>query len=114
MQLNIGNSMVYLIAWLICAILVLRTYFKMSKEERKEAMSDFKSAKFIFSAGFVILGWFLATLSQLFTLGVLEIVGIVILTIGGVVASLQNWKVSKAKTFGGLILITLAVTIIVS
>lgn len=112
MHFNLGNSMPFLIAWIICAILVIRRYFKMSKESRKEAISDFKSPKFIFSVGFVIFGWLLTTISQMFTLEILEVLGLVIFVIGGVVSALQNWKTSKQKTFGVLILVAIAVAII--
>jgi hypothetical protein len=72
-----------------------REYLKLNKDDRKSALKDFKSPQFIFTLGFCIAGAFLALLGNLLTISAINLLGILLLVISGVVSFVLIWKKIK-------------------
>src|SRR5690625_7603556 len=88
----------FLIFWGCITFMVVREYIKMSAEERKSAIDDFKTPNFIFTISFLVVGCFLATMGNAFTFQSINIVGIVFLDIGGIVTFITPWRESEIKS----------------
>jgi hypothetical protein len=97
--LNFTDSLVTVfLLWGIPAFMVMRAYLKMSGDEKKEALSDFRTPRFIFTIGFMVTGAFAAHAGMLFSTNLLRYIGTSLLIIGLVVSSLQTWKFSKGRS----------------
>ncbi|WP_255585203.1 hypothetical protein [Virgibacillus saliphilus] len=81
----------------------------MSSEDRKSAMDDFKRPSSIFTMGFLTAGAFLATLGNALAVHIINIVGIVLLGIGGIVSFLHTWRKNKLKSIYILLLFLLSI-----
>jgi len=88
----------FLIFWGCIIFMVVREYIKMSAEDRKSAIDDFKTPNFIFTIGFLVVGCFLATMGNAITFQSINMVGIVILGIGGIVSFITTWRENKIKS----------------
>src|SRR5690625_2658106 len=88
----------FLLFWGCITFMVGREYIKMSAEDRKSAIDDFKTPNFIFTIGFLVAGCFLATLGNAFTFYGLNIIGIIFIGIGGVVSFITMWRENKIKS----------------
>lgn len=77
----------------------------MSEEEQQEAMTDFKSPRFIFTIGFNVIGAFLATLGGLLKVDGMKMSGYIFITIGIIVAIVTMWKTSKLRSILLLLLL---------
>ena len=82
---------------------------KMDATDQKSAMDDFKSARFIFTLGFVGLGFFLLHLESIFTFTLLKITGLFLLITGGIFSTASIWKTSKIKSLITFVLISFMV-----
>ncbi|WP_338751080.1 hypothetical protein [Bacillus sp. FJAT-52991] len=98
MNIDMDALIIFLMIWGIPVFMVGRAYLKMSEEEKKEAMTDFKSPRFIFTIGFLIIGSFLAIVGGLLEVNIIKISGNALLIIGGIVSVLQMWKRNKLKS----------------
>ena len=94
--------------WGIPTFMVVRAYLKMNMEDRKSAINDFKSSRFIFTIGFIVIGAFLAHVGFLFSVSIIEIIGIVFFALGGIFSAFDTWKKSKTKSVFILVLISVA------
>ncbi|MCP3738103.1 hypothetical protein [Rossellomorea sp. BNER] len=56
MNISIVSLIGFLLIWGIPSILVLREILKMSNDEQQALLTEIKSAQFIFTIGFVVLG----------------------------------------------------------
>lgn len=111
LYINVDKLVGFLIIWCIPTFLVVRTYGKMNKEEQKEAITTFKSAQFIFTTGFMLMGLFLLSLGRLLSLTVLQGIGGILLIIGGGVCAVQVWHKEKIKSIIVLIVVLFSITL---
>jgi hypothetical protein len=95
LNLSVDILIGFLLIWGIPTIIVVKAFFKMSKDEQKSAITEFKSARFIFTIGFIFSGFFLSSLGRLVSLTALEIIGGTLSVIGGIVSAFQMWHQSK-------------------
>ena len=89
--------------------MVVRAYLKMNTDDRKSAFNDFKSARFIFTIGTIVIGAFLAHLGFLFSVSIIEMIGLVFFALGGIFSAFDTWKKSKIKSVFILVLISVAI-----
>ena len=82
----------------------------MNADDKKSAFNDFKSRRFIFTIGFIVIGAFFAHLGILFTIRIIEVIGIAFFALGGIFSIFDMWKVNKISVF---ILVLVSVIIFV-
>ncbi len=103
------SVVIFVIVWGIPAFMVVRGYLKMSTDDKKSAINDFMSRHFIFTIGFIVMGFFFIHLGTLFAVSIIRIIGIILMILGGIFSALTTWKESKIKSM--LILIVLSIII---
>ncbi len=82
----------------------------MNTDDKKSAINDFRSRRFIFSIGFIVIGAFFTHLGALFIISIIKTIGIVLLILGGFFSTLDMWNKSKIKSI--LILVFLSFVIL--
>lgn len=107
--MDIDRAMLFVIMWGIPAFAVVRGYLKMDKEERNSAKSDFQRPDFIFTVGFLLIGLFIAQIGSIFSLKIIKIVGLLIIAIGGIAATIDLWGRSKLRSLLMPVLITVTI-----
>lgn len=97
--MNFTDSLVTVfLLWGIPAFMVVLAYLKMSGDEKKEALSDFRTPRFIFTIGFMVTGAFAAHGGMLFSINIVGNIGILLLITGLVISAIQTWKFSKRSS----------------
>ena len=99
----------FILMWGIPVFMVTITYLKMDTEDRDSAKSDFKTPQFIFTIGFLVIGLFLAQIGGIISIKIVNLIGIIILTVGGIVAGIDMWKTSKGKSLWIFLLIIIVI-----
>ena len=112
MNINIDSLVTFLIMWGTPTIMMLIAYLKMSKEDKNDVKKDFSSARFIFTFGFLVTGYFLASLGNLLTLNALRLLGIPLMFIAGIFIAINMWKKNKVKSISIPMLILFIIVII--
>lgn len=87
----------FLILWGIPTVMIVRKYLKMNWNDKKTAINHFRSHRFIFTTGFIVLGALFIHLGLLLTLSILKLIGFVFLALGGFLSTFNNWNKSKNK-----------------
>lgn len=95
--------------WGIPSLLVISYYFKLSAEEKRSVIKEFKSPQLIFTVGFTLLGVFLTNIAAIGSNDFVRILGNVFLLIGGLVTMVVIWKVSKIRSLFVFILMLMFV-----
>ncbi|MFB5088173.1 hypothetical protein PGC35_13350 [Psychrobacillus sp. PGGUH221] len=95
----------FIIIWGIPAFMVVRGYLKMNTEDKKSAINDFRSRRFILTIGFIVMGAFFAHLGSLFAIRMMELIGYVFLALGGFLSAINMWNKNKIKSVIILVLI---------
>ena len=72
MNVDTDSLVPFIIMWGIPTFMVVRAYLKMNPDDQKSAINDFKSSRFIFTIGFIVIGAFLAHLGFLFSVSIIE------------------------------------------
>ena len=111
MSVDIDSLVTFIIMWGIPTFMVVRAYLKMNIEDRKSAINDFKSSRFIFTIGFIVIGAFLAHVGFLFSVSIIEMIGLVFFALGGIFSAFDTWKKSKTKSVFILVLISVALSL---
>lgn len=88
----------FIILWGLPTFMIVRTYLKMDYNDKRIAINDFRTHRFIFTTGFIILGAFFIHLGLLLNLSILKLIGFVFLTLGGFLSTLNKWNKSKNKS----------------
>ncbi|OZI10294.1 hypothetical protein CEW92_17725 [Bacillaceae bacterium SAS-127] len=109
MNIDTDVLIMFLIMWGIPTFMVARGYFKMSEEEQKEAMTDVKSPRFIFTVGFLVIGFLFAMLGDLLKIDSMEMGGNIFMAIGGIVSIIRIWKINKLGSVLLFLLLLLAI-----
>jgi len=99
----------FLIFWGCITFMVVQEYMKMHAEDRESAINAFKTPNFIFTIGFLVVGAFLATLGNAFTVHIIKIVGIVFFGLGGIISFIFMWRENKIKSISILSLTIIAI-----
>ena len=73
MNVDTDSLVPFIIMWGIPTFMVVRAYLKMNPDDQKSAINDFKSSRFIFTIGFIVIGAFLAHVGFLFSVSIIEI-----------------------------------------
>jgi len=84
--------------WGTPTIMVVIAYLKMSKEDKKDVKKDFSSPHFIFTIGFLVIGFFLTSVGKLLMVDMLKVIGIPLMCIAGMVMTVDRWKENKTKS----------------
>ena len=84
MSVGADSLVPFIIMWGIPTFMVVRAYLKMNPDDQKSAINDFKSSRFIFTIGFIVIGAFLAHLGFLFSVSIIKFVGLVFFALGGI------------------------------
>ena len=92
--------------WGIPTFMVVRAYLKMNIEDRKSAINDFKSSRFIFTIGFILIGAFLAHVGFLFSVSIIEFIGVVFFALGESFLHLIHGRKVKSRVCLFLFLIS--------
>lgn len=108
MSVGADSLVPFIIMWGIPTFTVVRAYLKMNPDDQKSAINDFKSSRFIFTIGFIVIGAFLAHLGFLFSVSIIKFVGLVFFALGGIFSAFDTWKKSKTKSVFILVLISVA------
>ncbi|MCL1698179.1 MULTISPECIES: hypothetical protein [unclassified Lysinibacillus] len=106
------SVVIFMIVWGIPAFMVVRGYLKMNTDDKKSAINDFRSRHFIFTIGFIVIGFFFTHLGMLFAVSIIRIIGIPLMILGGIFSALTTSKESKIRIM--LILIVLSIIISVN
>ena len=106
MNVDTDSLVTFIIMWGIPTLMVVRVYLKMNPDDQKSAINDFKSSRFIFTIGFIVIGAFLAHVGFLFSVSIIEMIGIVFFTLGGIFSAFDAWKKSKTKSMFILVLLS--------
>lgn len=109
MNIDIDSLIHFLLMWGTPAIMMLIAYLKMSKDDRDDVKKDFKTAKFILTIGFLVIGYFLASLGNLVALNILKLLGIPLMIIAAITIAMDMWNKSKVKSILIPILILVAI-----
>lgn len=88
----------FIFIWGIPTFLVFRGYLKMNSYDKKSAINDFRSHRFIFTTGFIVIGAFFIHFGLLFTLSIIKLIGFVFLALGGILSAINNWNKNKIKS----------------
>ena len=115
MSVDTDRLISFFILWGTPAVFSIVEYFKLSKTEKKEAIRDLTSVKFIVTTGFILTGGVMASLGRLLSLLPLHVIGTFILVIGGVVGAIEAWKIERKRSIVILVLIVsmIALTFII-
>ena len=87
--------------------MITRSYLKMNNDDRKSALNDFKSCRFLTTTGFMLIGAFLTHIGFLIAIRLIEVIGIVFFALGGILSVTYMWNKSKTKSVILLALIAL-------
>jgi len=98
-----------LIMWGIPGLLVIRSYLKLSAEEKRSVIKEIKHPQQIFTVGFTLLGVFFTHLSVIGLNDFVRILGNVFLLIGGLVTMVVIWRISKIRSLFVFILMLMFV-----
>lgn len=109
LNIDIDSLIHFLLMWGTPAIMMLIAYLKMSKDDRDDVKKDFKTAKFILTIGFLVIGYFLASLGNLVALNILKLLGIPLMIIAAITIAMDMWNKSKVKSILIPILILVAI-----
>ncbi|MEC2075845.1 hypothetical protein [Metabacillus fastidiosus] len=110
MNINTDSLVTFIIIWGIPTFMVARGYLKMNAANKKSALSDFKSSRFIFTTGFMIIGAFCTHLGILLAINIIELIGIGVFTLGGIFSVFDMWKISKIRSVFILVLVSIAIS----
>lgn len=111
MSVGADSLVPFIIMWGIPTFMVIRAYLRMNMEDRKSAINDFKSSRFTFTIGFIVIGAFLAQLGFLFSVSIIEFIGLVFFALGGFFSAFDTWKKGKINSVFILILISVAISL---
>lgn len=95
----------FIFIWGIPAVIVVKGYLNMNNDDKKSAIYDFRSSRFVLTIGFIVMGAFFAHLGSLFAIRVMELIGILIFALGGILSAINIWHKSKIKSVIILVLI---------
>ena len=109
LNIDIDSLVPFVIMWGIPTFMVVRGYLKMNADDKKSAFNDFKSRRFIFTIGFIAIGAFFAHLGILFTIRIIEVIGIAFFALGGIFSIFDMWKVNKIKSVFILVLVSVII-----
>ncbi|PAD66364.1 hypothetical protein CHH83_24380 [Bacillus sp. 7586-K] len=101
--------MPFLFMWGIPGLLVIRSYLKLSAEEKRSVINEFKHPQLIFTVGFTLLGVFITHLAAIGSNDFIRIIGNVFLLIGGLVTMVVIWRISKIRSLFVFILMLMFV-----
>jgi hypothetical protein len=105
LNIDTDSLAIFIIMWGIPTFMVVRGYLKMNADDRKSAFNDFKSRRFIFTIGLMVMGAFFAHLGTLFAIRVMEVIGLAFFALGGVFSIFDMWKKNKIKSVFILVLV---------
>ena len=111
LKIDTDSLVTFLIMWGIPTFMFVRAYLKMNTDDKKSAINDFRSRRFIFTLGFIVIGTFFTQLGTLFAISIIKVIGIVLLILGGIFATLDMWKRSKIKSLLILVLLSLVISL---
>ncbi len=111
MNSMIDSLVMILLVYGIPAVLIIRSYIKMSEDERTSVKKMVKSPSFIFTIGFLGAGSILAAIGNALSFSTLKFVGLSLLVIGAIVTGISTWNSSKWKSM--VITIILGATLVV-
>ena len=104
MSVDADSLVPFIIMWGIPTFMVGRAYLRMSMEDRKYVISDFKSSRFILTIGILVIGAFVTHLGVLFSIRIIKGIGIIFLTLGVVFSAFDIWKRSKIRSVFTLVI----------
>ncbi|CAM3889785.1 hypothetical protein [Lederbergia lenta] len=96
-----------LILWGMPTFIVVRGYLKMNTEDKKSAINDFRSRRFILTTGFINFGAFCAHLGFLFDISIVKIIGLLFFILGGIFIIVNIWNERKISSLFMIILIVI-------
>ncbi|WP_456274690.1 hypothetical protein [Bacillus sp. AK031] len=99
----------FIFMWGIPAFMVIREFLKMSEEDKKSALNDFMSLRFIFTLGLMIAGTFFVHAGTLINSSMVKGIGIIFLVVGGFFSALDSWRRSR---FRSILLVAILVLIV--
>ncbi|WP_249872661.1 hypothetical protein [Oceanobacillus saliphilus] len=109
MNIDIDRVIPFLFMWGFPIFFMVRAYVKMDTNDKNDVKRDFKTPHFIFTIGFLAVGLFIAQLGSIFSIHLINIVGTLILVIGGIVKAIDIWGRSKIKSLLVPVLIAVAI-----
>ncbi|MGE7094309.1 hypothetical protein ACQKII_23340 [Lysinibacillus sp. NPDC048646] len=112
MRIDTMSLVIFVIIWGIPTFMVVRGYLKMNPDDKKSAMHDFRSRHFIVTIGFIVIGYFLTHVGTLFAVSIIQIIGVTLMILGGILSMLTRWKKSKISSM--LILVVLSIVIYIN
>ena len=113
MNVNTDSLIPFILMWGIPTFMVVRAYLKMNPDDQRSAINDFKSRHFILTIGFLVMGAFVAHLGILFSVRIIEIIGIIFLTLGGIFSAFDIWRSSKIRSVFTLVIVLLVIFVYV-
>lgn len=109
MDMDIDSLVTFMIAWGIPASMVSWGYYKMDRADRKSAMDDFTSLRFILTIGSIVLGAFVIHLGSLLSIPLLKMLGLALFVSGGICSVIMTWPTSKIRSLLIIALVCLTI-----
>lgn len=107
--MNIDTDSLITFGGAIPTFMDVRAYLKINTDDKKSAMSDFKSRHFILTIGFLLMGAFFAQIGSIFSISILKVMGIALLILGGFFSTLDMCKKSKIRSIFILVLLSFVI-----
>ncbi|SHG38276.1 hypothetical protein [Ornithinibacillus halophilus] len=109
MSIDSGRLVPFFLMWGIPIFMVIRTYIKMDVNDRKSAKRDFRRPRFVFTIGLIVIGTLISQIGSILLLEIVNLVGIIILSIGGIVSVVGMWRENRIKSVFVFLIITIAI-----
>lgn len=98
MNIDIDRAITFSLMWGFPIFFMVRAYLKMDINDRNDAKKDFKKPHFIFTIGFLAAGLFIAQIGSILSINFINVIGTIILIIGGIVSAIDIWDRNKLKS----------------
>ncbi|MCM3442674.1 hypothetical protein [Metabacillus halosaccharovorans] len=95
MNINTDSLVPFILMWGIPAFIVVRAFLKLDMNDKKSAISEFKSWGFILTIGFIVAGAFLVHVGILFVMRIIEVIGFIFFSLGGIFTAIDMFKRKK-------------------
>lgn len=89
----------FLLLWGLIGYFAYTKWQSMRSYERTATIAMMKQPKFIFSIGFLLVGFFISSLSGLLRIYVLNVAGTAMMLIGAVMLAVLNWKTNRPFSY---------------
>lgn len=97
----------FLLLWGLVGYFAYTRWQQMRQYERTATTAMMKQPRFIFSLGFLIMGFFLTSVAGLMNSVIVNLLGMMLMVIGAVVLAILNWQKNRSFSYFLLAIVAL-------